>query len=157
MRKALIVHTLVIAGICSAYAQNEKHLHNNDLSIAIGYVPLPAEETNTIGFHFHYLRGIAMDNRLSMGVGLESIVDEHGHYTASVPLQYRIIGGLTASYAPGLMMRKESEEILYQFSQHFELGYEFDMGVFHLGPVTEIGVEPTGVHYMGGIHLGIDI
>ena len=159
LRNSILTSLLLIIGVYSSYAQaeSESHFHKNDLSVAIGLVPLPAEETTTIGFHFHYLKGIAMENRLSIGIGLESIADEHGHYTASVPLQYRIIGGLTGSYAPGLMMRKEDSEILYQFSQHFELGYEVDMGKFHIGPVTEVGVEPTGVHYMGGIHLGIDI
>lgn len=159
MKNSILIIWVLVIGAMSSFAQSEdeKHTHSNDLSVAIGLVPLPAEETTTIGFHFHYLKGIAMENRLSIGIGLESIADEHGHYTASVPLQYRIIGGLTGSYAPGLMMRKEDSEILYQFSQHFELGYEVDMGKFHIGPVFEIGLEPTGAHYMGGIHLGIDI
>lgn len=156
MKNTSITIVCFLILIVKANAQTP-HNHKNDISAAVGFVPLPQENTNTVGFHLHYLKGIGDKKQWSTGIGLESIADEHGHYTISIPIQYRIIGGLTASLAPGLMLRKENDEILKQFSQHIEVGYEYDFGDIHLGPVTEVGIEPTGVHYMLGIHFGVGI
>ena len=115
-----------------------------------------AEDKLTIGFHLHYIRGIGKNNRFGVGVGLETILDEHKHYTLSVVLQYRVYKGLILSIAPGLLMRKENSANVFQFAQHIEMAYEFELKEFHIGPVVELGIEKTGIHYMGGIHFGID-
>jgi len=140
------------------FSQDHNHdqHHVNEISIAVGVVPLDHENEVTAGLHLHYVRGIAFENKLGIGAGFETILDEHKHYTLSVVFQYRIIKGWTVAYAPGLLMKKEDDKYEYQFAQHFETAYEFDLGKFHLGPMVEVGVEKDGVHYMLGVHFGID-
>ena len=53
-------------------------------------------------------------------------------------------------------MRKEDSGNVFQFAQHIEMAYEFELKEFHIGPIVELGIEKTGIHYMGGIHFGID-
>jgi hypothetical protein len=134
----------------------EGHHHRNELSVATGLVPLIAEDELSWGIHIHYIRGIGDENKVGIGIGLETIVDEHRHYTISGVLHYRIYKGLIFSLAPGLLILKEEDKYLLQFAQHFELAYELEIGEFHLGPVAELGLETIGVHYMVGLHFGID-
>ena len=136
--------------------QESHHEHSNEISIATGIVPLPAEDELTIGFHFHYVKGIGKSKRFGLGLGFETIVDEHKHYTFSVVAQYRILAGWILGYAPGIMIREEGGNTLYQVAHHIETAYEFEIGDFHIGPMAEIGIEGIGVHYMAGIHFGID-
>ena len=37
-----------------------------------------------------------------------------------------------------------------------ELAYEIPFGGLHIGPQIDIGIEQEGIHYMFGVHLGID-
>ena len=132
------------------------HNHKNEFSIATGIVPLPAEDKLTAGFHFHYIRGIGQNNKFGLGLAFETIIDEHKHYTFSVVFQYRVYKGLIVAYAPGLLRRTEGLEVFHQMAHHIETAYEFEFGRFHIGPMAEIGIEEIGVHYMGGVHFGID-
>ena len=132
----------------------EGHHHRNELSVATGLVI--GEGELSWGIHIHYIRGIGDENKVGIGIGLETIVDKHRHYTISGVLHYRIYKGLIFSLAPGLLILKEEDKYLLQFAQHFELAYELEIGEFHLGPVAELGLETIGVHYMVGLHFGID-
>ena len=136
--------------------QEHLHKHRNEMSVATGVVPLPAEDELTIGFHFHYIKGLGESGRLGIGLGFETIIDEHKHYTFSVVGQFRVVAGLSVAYAPGIMIREEHEETLYQLAHHIEAAYEFEFGSFHIGPMVEVGIEEIGVHYMAGLHFGID-
>ncbi len=162
VKKELILIILVsttllsIRGYGQASSEEKSHHHRNEISIATGIVPLPAENELTMGFHLHYIRGVGKEGRFGLGLGLETIIDEHKHYTASVVFQYNIYKGLIVGYSPGVMMRKEGNQNLFQFAQHIETAYEFELGEFHIGPMAELGIEQIGVHYMVGIHVGID-
>ena len=135
---------------------HEDHSHKNEISIAAGIVPIPAEDEIAAGIHLHYIKGIGESNKFGIGVGLETILDEHKHYTLSAVFQYRIYKGIIIAVAPGLLLRKEGTENVFEFAQHIEAGYEFEIGKIHIGPVVELGFEKNGMHYMGGIHFGID-
>ena len=134
---------------------HEDHSHKNEISIAAGIVPISAEDEIAAGIHLHYIKGIRESNKFGIGVGLEAIIDEHKHYTLSAVFQYRIYKGIIIAVAPGLLLRKEEENV-FEFAQHIEAGYEFEIGKIHIGPVVELGIEKNGMHYMGGIHFGID-
>jgi len=151
-----ILNLVFIGGLFGQVDNESHHEHFNEISVATGIVPLPAEDELTIGFHFHYVRGIGKDKRFGIGLGFETIVDEHKHYTFSVVAQYRIIAGWIIGYAPGLMIREEGDETLYQLAHHIETAYEFELGNFHIGPMAEVGLELIGVHYMLGVHFGMD-
>lgn len=128
--------------------------HHNEIAIAIGGVPIIVEQKFALGLHAHFLRKPLVDKRWAFGFGLESILDEHRHYTASVVSQFNVYQGLNVAFAPGLLFRKEGDVFVQSYSTHFEITYEFDFDDLHLGPVAEIGIEPVGVHFMFGIHLG---
>lgn len=136
--------------------EGDAHHHHNEISVAAGLVPLIAEDELTWGIHLHYIRGIDKKGKVGVGIGLETIIDEHKHYTVSAVLHYRIVKGLIFSLAPGLLILKQDDEFVYQYAQHIELAYEFEVGEFHIGPVVELGLERVGVHYLGGVHFGID-
>ena len=155
----LIFFTITLFSI-TGYSQNKEHEghnhhHKNEISIAAGIVPIPAEDEIAAGIHLHYIKGIGESNKFGIGVGLETILDDHKHYTLSAVFQYRIYKGIIIAVAPGLLLRKEEENV-FEFAQHIEAGYEFEIGKIHIGPVMELGIEKTGIHYMGGIHFGID-
>lgn len=159
MRIVIKLSCLITFSILSMYAtaqNNVSHVHNNELSIAAGIVPLVAEDEVTAGLHMHYIKGVGKENKFGIGIGLETIFDEHKHYTSSIVFQYRLYKGLAISYAPGLLIRKELATYQYQFASHIEAAYEFEIGEFHIGPVAELGVEKNGIHYMGGVHFGVN-
>jgi len=145
-----------IKGYAQDHHEKHKHSHKNEISIAVGIVPLVAEDKLTGGIHLHYIRGIGKTNRFGIGAAVETILDEHKHITISAAFQYRVYKGLIFGYGPGLLIRKEGSETEYQFAQHFEVAWEFELGKFHLGPMAEVGFEKNGVHYMIGIHFGLD-
>ena len=153
----LLFWSLPYAYVTAQDDHNEEgHHHKNEISVAVGIVPLVAEDKLTGGLHFHYIRGIGEEHRFGLGIGLETIFDEHKHYTVSIVFNYRIVSALVLGYAPGLLMRKEGDQTLYQLAHHIELAYEFELGEFHIGPVVELGIEVGGIHYMGGVHFGIE-
>ena len=155
----LIFFTITLFSI-TGYSQNKEHEghnhhHKNEISIAAGIVPIPAEDEIAAGIHLHYIKGIGESNKFGIGVGLETILDDHKHYTLSAVFQYRIYKGIIIAVAPGLLLRKEEENV-FEFAQHIEAGYEFEIGKIHIGPVVELGIEKNGMHYMGGTHFGND-
>lgn len=141
---------------CMARENVNEHKHNNELSIAVGIVPLVAENEVTAGFHIHYIKGLGTTKSFGLGLSAETILDEHKHYTFSIVFQYYLTKGLAISYSPGLLIRKEQADYQYQFASHIEAAYEIEMGEFHIGPVAEIGIEKNGIHFMVGLHIGID-
>ena len=50
----------------------------------------------------------------------------------------------------------DNDENHYAIAQHIELAYEIPFGELHIGPQIDIGIEEEGIHYMFGVHLGID-
>jgi hypothetical protein len=140
-------------------SHDEDHHHHhqkNEISMAVGLVLPSSEEDISAGLHLHYIRGIAFEDKLGIGAGMEIIFDEHKHFMLSLVFQYRIIGGWTVAYGPGVLFIKEDETSETQFAQHIETAYEFDIGLFHIGPMFEAGISKEDIHYMTGVHFGID-
>ena len=118
----------------------------------------------SIGVHALLLGSLAMFSR-SLGhdqpdVIVETIFDEHQHNSISLIALYHFKNGLTIAYAPGILLSEhedENEEHLeFEFTQHFEFYYEFELEKFHIGPQFDIGFEDGDIHYMLGLHLGVD-
>ena len=156
----LIFFTITLFSI-TGYSQNKEHEghnhhHKNEISIAAGIVPIPAEDEIAAGIHLHYIKGIGESNNFGIGVGLETILDEHKHYTLSAVFKNRIYKGIIIAVAPGLLLRKEGTKNVFEFAQHIEAGYEFEIGKIHISPVVKLGIEKNGMHYMGSTHFGID-
>lgn len=134
-----------------------EHKHaKNEIGFVAGPVSFPSEIELSAGFHMHYLRAVGHQERfgLGLGIGLGTILDEHSHYTSSFIIKYRIYKGLIIGYAPGILLISEESDSEFQFTQHIELLYGFEVGNIHLGPVAELGIESEGLHYLLGIHIG---
>jgi hypothetical protein len=136
---------------------DHEHHHGDELGIAAGVVPLLDEDKVTAGFHLHYIKSLSHIHWYGIGVSLETIFDEHKHYTISLANQFRIYRGLFFLYAPGILFLKEEADWEYKFAQHFEIGYEFPIGNFHIGPLLDFAVSSAGTHYMVGIHFAINL
>jgi len=108
----------------------KEHNHKNHIGLAIGVVPFLYETEVAPGFHFHYTR---MIGKFGIGVGSEAILDEHRHYGFSAVFMYSPFEDFTVGISPGVLLA--TDEAL--FSTHFEAGYDFDIGEFHIGPVIE--------------------
>ena len=138
------------------HGEDHKHGHKNEISLASGVVFVPTEDEIGASLHLHYIRGLGERKIVGLGGGVEGIFEEHKHVTFSAIIHFRIYKGLTAGYSPGLLILIEDMGKEIQFAQHFEIAYEFEIGRVHLGPVFELGLEKEGLHYMGGVHIGID-
>ena len=92
----LIFFTITLFSI-TGYSKNKEHEghnhhHKNEISIAAGIVPIPAEDEIAAGIHLYYIKGIGESNKFGIGVGLETILDHHKHYTLSAVFpNYNII------------------------------------------------------------------
>ncbi|MBC8311051.1 MAG: hypothetical protein H8E72_01990 [Candidatus Marinimicrobia bacterium] len=136
-----------------------KHLHdhNKEIGIAIGVVPDHESSGGNLGIHLHYVKGLGHDNRYGIGLSLETIIDEHKHNSISIIRTYHFDKGFTIAYAPGLLFVERDAEDDIEFTQHFEFYYEFELNHFHIGPQFDIGFEVGEIHYMFGLHFGIDM
>jgi len=143
--------------------------HENEFAIGLGVIP---NHDFALGFHAHYIKGIALDNKLGLGLGFETIIDEHTHNMYNLMCVYRfgskINGFISVAYGAGILMSSEGdhddheddhddheEDITSSFAQHLEIVYELNHKQrFCYGPVLDIGFEEEGMHYMIGFHIG---
>ena len=132
------------------------HSHKNEIGMAIGLVP-SHEEGNNIGLHLHYVKGLGEHNHFGLGLSLETIFDEHLHNSISLLGLYHFDNGFTMAYAPGILFSEHDGNSETHFTQHFEFYYEIELDKFHIGPQFDIGIEDGDLHYMFGIHFGIDV
>ena len=133
------------------------HIHNIELGGAIGIVPSHEEENSNIGIHLHFIKGFGELNNFGLGLSLETILDDHKHNSISIIGTYHFKSGITIGYAPGILFVEHEGESEIKFTQHIECYYEFELDKLHLGPQFDIGYENNNIHFMIGIHLGIDL
>lgn len=145
--------------IClNAFGQEEHdhdhkhHEHKNEIALATSYVRFISEDENTLGLHLHFIKNIT-EGGLGVGVGYERLFDEHGHNNISAVLNYRIREHLSVALAPGLTF--EDEDTGLKPAIHFEFGYEWEFGDFHVGPMVEYAIDTEDNHLSLGIHVGI--
>ncbi|MFC2124749.1 hypothetical protein ACFLU5_08055 [Bacteroidota bacterium] len=151
------VSKILILMTALAYGQTEGHDHDlslddhkNHLGIAIGPVYVIGEKKFVPGVHIHYSYLFEINNtHLGTGLGFESIIDEHNHYTISINISYLPIHNLTLTVAPGVLFSKTSSK----FATHFEASYEFIFNKFHIGPVAEYAYAMHDCHFMTGLHI----
>ena len=148
--------TLLVNFVISEINHNHQHGHNNEFGIAIGIVPDYEDEENSVGLHLYYVKGFGKQNQYGIGISLETIFDEHAHNSVSLIGTYHFNNGFTIAYAPGILFVEHNDEDEIEFTQHFEIYYEFELDAFHVGPQFDIGVGDGEIHYMLGLHFGID-
>ena len=155
--KLFYTFTLLMFSLCS-YSQNGNEFsliedeHLNHFGVATGPVYVINESEVAPGIHLHYMRLLEFGNaHFGIGLGLEGIFDEHRHYATSINFSYLPIHALTFTIAPGIQFAPESED----FTTHFEVVYEFEIGELHIGPVAEYAWSPNDAHAMLGLHIGL--
>ena len=154
--KNIIISIILVSFLLSEIDHIHTHDHNNEIGMAIGIVPGHEGESNNLGLHLHYIKGIGEHNDFGVGVSLETVFDEHQHNSISLIALYHFKNGLTIAYAPGILFVEHEYHSEVKFAQHFEIYYEFELEKFHIGPQFDIGLEDDEIHYMLGLHLGVD-
>ena len=151
IRKILFIISLLNL-LISQIEHKHAHEHDNEISIAIGLVPGHLDEETNVGLHAHYIKGIGNNNDFGIGLSLETILDDHSHNSISLIGSYHFDNGFSVAYAPGIIISDSND----RFTQHIEFCYEFEFNQFHLGPQFDLGIDNDEIHYMFGIHLGLD-
>ena len=154
--------------------ENPKHdcgfacTHDNEIAIGLGVLP---GHDFSLGFHAHYIKGVALDNRLGLGLGFETILDDETHNAYNLMSVYRfgskINGYLSVAYGVGILRSSEhsheedhhhdehGNEVTSSFVQHLEFVYEINhRQQMCYGPVLDVGFEKGEIHYMIGLHVG---
>ena len=157
MKFKFLLYLLIIGIVFSESGHAHNHSHENEFGIAIGIVPGHEGERDNLGLHLHYIKGIGEHNNFGIGLSLETIFDEHEHNSVSIIGTYHFKKGFTVAYAPGILFAEHDDGTKKHFTQHFEFYYEFELEHFHVGPQIDIGFENGNIHYMLGLHFGIDI
>ncbi len=129
-----------------------------EVGFALGAVSLVLEDELAFGAHAHVTRSVPGWQRLRLGLGLESVLDEHGHLNAALVVNVHVIAGLSVSVAPGvLVLREDHGGWGTRFSSHFEALYDFDLGPLHVGPMLEYSYASVDQHLMLGLHMGFEL
>ena len=156
MKNNLIIFLFMISSIFSQSEHIHNHGHENEFGIALGIVPGHEDEDNNIGMHLHYVKGLGEHNNYGIGISFETIFDDHKHNSISLITTYHFDKGYTIAYAPGILFFEHDGKTETDFTQHFEFYYEFEIDHFHIGPQFDIGYEDGEIHYMLGVHFGIN-
>jgi len=147
-----------------SFAQNHDHDHDHEhshdshrhhLGLGLGAGSLFAEEEYAPVVHLHYLYRLAPKSPVSVGLGFESIIDDHKHNTFLALVNYEIQPRLSINAGPGITFAEEDGESHTAMSGHVELIYEFTVGEFHLGPMLGFGFDNEESHASLGIHIGL--
>ena len=110
-----------------------------------------------MGTHLHFirrLRGEGIRRFLGFGIGFETIFADHMHYNVMGTIAIYPYKNLSIAISPGMLIVEHHDEYDTRYSTHVEVGYGFDVGQFHIGPVVGYAKSGDDEHYMIGIHLG---
>jgi hypothetical protein len=134
--------------------EHEEHAHH--LGLMIGPVYSVHEKTLNPGIGIEYERVLPIGDRiLGLGVGVETILAEHGHYVASFLFHIHPVREITLTAGPGLaFIKHEGDTWERRLAFHFSGGYEFELGMMFIAPAFELGVAGEDVHLMLGAHIG---
>jgi len=163
MSKIIIFLTLLFVmsstNIFGQHDDDPDHVHThdhhdlNEIGIAIGAAYILDEDEFAPSFHIHYTRMLEGKwEKIGFGVGFESVMDEHRHYTVALVINYRPVHAWWISLGPGITYFESENEV--KPSLHVETGYEFDVGKVHLGPLVEYAFTSGDQHFMLGLHVG---
>lgn len=126
--------------------------HKNEIGIANSPIYIIKEKEFAYGLHAHYIRGLK-ETKFGIGVGYERIFDEHKHNTIGVILSFEPIEHFSMSLSPGFTFNDNNASDL-NFGLHLETLYEFEIGIFHIGPVAEFAYAVEDYHISLGLHFG---
>jgi hypothetical protein len=127
--------------------------HSHEIALSPTSVYLIGEREVVFGLHAHYVYNLPHTN-FGLGIGYESIFDDHKHKLLGVIGSYRPFEHLNINVSPGIKYEK-FDFLAVNFAIHVEAAYEFEFGNFHLGPVAGVAISQGDYHLGIGVHLGI--
>jgi hypothetical protein len=136
---------------------HENHHHLNEIGISAGIVWMQPEAETAPGFHLHYMRRIGEEGfarHIGVGLGIEVIFSDHHHYNIMGTLGIFPWKQLVITLSPGLLIVKEEQEILREFSFHVEMMWEFEVKSWVIGPALGFSIAGEDSHFTMGIHIG---
>ena len=155
--RIIILTTLFLVAPVSIFAQidghADEHQHPWELGGALGAVYSIKESHIAPGLHAHLLKNLGEEKRFGVGLGFETILDEHHHLNFGIPLNYNTMNGFVFTATPGVLFKRELEWEMDP-SVHVEILYEFTFEHYHLGPMVEIALAANDYHFMLGFHVG---
>ncbi|MBN2414130.1 hypothetical protein JXQ31_20820 [candidate division KSB1 bacterium] len=147
----------------------QEHDHDNDHKAhhheghvyELGFSPsitlIKPEDETAPSLHLHAHRRLGSENfkqRLSVGLGVETIFTEHLHYSLLASFSYNPFAAFIIDVSPGILFVEEEDESIREYLTHIELTYEFDLGQIGIGPVVGMALSSEDTHYMVGVHIG---
>lgn len=135
----------------------DDHEHHHLHEIGVSASPVYFVKAGELSFatHLHYTYYIP-NTKVGLGIGYEHIFDEHKHNFIGAEFSYRIIHPLSISLSPGIVFEGEHPDEK-DFALHLETNYEFEFGVFHIGPSFEMAWHPEDYHFSLGVHIGLGL
>lgn len=155
MKAAYILILLAFTQISLAHSPDshvDSDNHKNEIGIANAPIYLFREKEFAFGLHAHYIRSLK-ETRFGIGIGYERIFDEHKHNTIGMIINYAPVAHLSLGLSPGITFKDVNPSDLH-FGVHLEALYEFEIGIFHIGPVAEFAYSADDYHVSFGVHLG---
>ena len=150
-RRHLFLILILVSFQISLTAQDHSS-KRNEIGIGLGFAKIIHEGGLSPDIHLHYSRTLHEESRFSFLVGLEAIIDDHRHSTVDAGLEYALWKELTLGSTLGLTFVKNGG---LEPGVHFEMAYEFELGVIGVGPMVEYGLGPDDSHFMIGVHCGV--
>ena len=149
-----------------SFAQEHVHDHKThhhhaghvyELGISTSMTLIKPEDETAPSVHLHLHRRLGSENikqRLSVGLGVETIFTEHLHYSLLASFSYNPFAALIIDVSPGVLFVEEEDESIREYLTHIELTWEFDLGHIGIGPVVGMALSSEDTHYAVGVHIG---
>lgn len=132
-------------------------LHKYHIGIGGTAASLSGEPGFAPGAHLHFTRQFGHENRWGLGLGYETIFDEHKHNGLNLLVNYHPFKHLSVNIGPGILFTEHDRETERKPAFHTEAVYEFNVGKFHLGPMVGFGFDEEHSHFSVGVHAGLGL
>lgn len=129
--------------------------HKYHLEAGLAATRISGETGMHPGVHLHLVRQLGNERRWGIGLGYEAILTEELHNGINLLFIAKPFERLSVTAAPGLAIARHDENLEIIPAAHFEVGYELNLGGFHIGPMAGYGFDGNDSHFSVGIHLGI--
>jgi hypothetical protein len=164
MKHILIAGLLVFLFYITPAQNNHNHEHHQHADVHKYHVGVGGAATYLIseskfapGVHVHFIRQFGHQNRWGLGLGYETIFDEHQHNGVNLLVNYHPLKHLSVNAVPGIIFTEHDGEKERKPAFHTEAVYEFNVGKLHLGPMVGFGFDEEHSHFSVGVHAGMGL